>query len=164
MNDVDMKRYAGLRLRALLLSAFASSKFYATDVSAIAYWGHHAGVPFMEDLASCPDELSFVKNASRKVSTASGLEALKSKLYWGDVPMAAEDGSRIWAPIPFAPIYEELTDEFLKSPDAIKAFAKNLDSENWRNHDLRKELQPRGCMGSAMQRHSCFLFVLSRCL
>ena len=113
-------------------------------MAAIAYWAHSAGIPHLDDLAACPDEPSFSKNASRKVSSSSGLDKITENLYWADVPMATDDGVRVMAPLPFCPFYEELCDEFQKSPTNIRNFASNLQTPNWSEHRLRKEVASEG--------------------
>jgi len=98
----------------------------------------------MQDLAASPDERWFQKNASRKVCSASGLDDFQGKLYWADVPMATEGGTRVWSPLPFCPIFEELISEFKKTPDTIRNFISQLNTQNWAERSLRKELRDQG--------------------
>ena len=144
INDGALKRFAGLRLRYFLLSKFASGLFHATDVAAISHWASLAGVDAVADLACSPDELHFVVNAPRKVGKVSGVAALKSGLYWADVPMSNDSGQRVWTTMPFYPIHEAMISSFERSPDTCKNFADSLDTANWKNHQMRQEMQPLG--------------------
>ena len=136
----DVGKYAAMRLRIFILSKFAAGLFFATDVAAIAYWCDLAGMALMNDLGSNPDLPSFQNNASRKVSSSSGLDSFQSKLYWADVPLVSEDEVRHIASVPFFPIEEALIDEFQKSPAAIRNFVANLDTPHWQQHELRRRV------------------------
>ena len=129
---------ARLHLRYLILGKYSAGLWEATDVAAVAYWVNECGVPGFADLAYDPKSAWFSKNASRKVSEASGLKAFEAQCYMADIPMCV-DGRRCMTPMPFNLIHELLPQSYIQDPSPWLLLAQNLKTHNWREHPLRKE-------------------------
>ncbi len=132
-------------LRDYIVIKYADGVLPATQVCELSRLITACGICGLEDLAVLdPASQTFEKNASALVIRVFGIKDIEAGLAKVPLPMHAGDGVRGIVNCSMVSLEDALVSEFPEDPDLMVQMAVELDTVNWKEHEVRRQAEADG--------------------